>query len=105
MISLETFRQLALALPNAIEQPHFELSSFRANKKIFATLDSKNNRACLMLSETDQSVFAVFDTSIVYPVPNKWGKKGATYFELSKVPKSMLKDALKQAHTKATSKK
>jgi predicted DNA-binding protein (MmcQ/YjbR family) len=105
MVSAETFRQLALSLPEAIEQPHFEKASFRANKKIFATLDVKNNRACLMLSEVDQSVFSAFDKSIIYPVPNKWGKQGATFIELKTVRKDMLKDALQQAYNKAITKK
>jgi hypothetical protein len=71
MVDIETFRALALSFPDASEEPHFEKTSFRVNKKIFATLDVENNRACLMLSEVDQSVFCVFDKAIIYPVPNK----------------------------------
>ena len=97
MVSIETFRQLALSFPDAEELPHFEKASFRIRKKIFATLDVKNNRACLMLSPVDQSVFCAFDPSVIYPVPNKWGKHGATFVELKKVRKDMLKDALTQA--------
>jgi hypothetical protein len=104
MVDIETFRQLALSFPGSVEKPHFELTSFRV-KKIFATLDIKNNRACLMLSEIDQSVFCTFDSLIMYPVPNKWGKQGATYVELKKVRKDMLKDALAQAYKKAVAKK
>lgn len=103
MIDIETFRQLALSFPEVTEQPHFDRTSFRV-KKIFATLDIKNNLACLMLSEIDQSVFCAFDKSIIYPVPNKWGKKGATYVELKMVNKSMLKDALKKAYNKSIAK-
>ena len=58
-----------------------------------------------MLSEIDQSVFCAFDKSIIYPVPNKWGKQGATYFELKTVRKDMLKDALTQAYNKCIEKK
>ncbi len=105
MIDIETFRQLALSFPGTTEQPHFEKTSFRVNKKIFATLDIKNNRACLMLSEIDQSVFSTYDKSVIYPVPNKWGKRGATFVEIERVPKSMLRDALKQAYNKVGTKK
>ena len=105
MVTIETFRQLALSFPGAIELPHFEKTSFRVNKKIFATLDIKNTRACLILSETDQSVFSAYDKSVIYPVPNKWGTKGATFVELRMVPKSILKDALKQAYNKIITKK
>jgi hypothetical protein len=97
MVSNETFRKLALAFENAEEKPHFDRASFRA-PQIFATLAEKENLACLMLSPVDQSVFCAFDKSVIYPVPNKWGKNGATYFELKKVRKDMLKDALAQAY-------
>jgi hypothetical protein len=51
MVSIETFRKLALSFPEATEEPHFEKSSFRIRKKIFATFDEKNNRAVLKLNE------------------------------------------------------
>jgi predicted DNA-binding protein (MmcQ/YjbR family) len=105
LVDIETFRQLALSFPGTIELPHFEKTSFRVNKKIFATLDIKNKRACLMLSEIDQSVFSTYDKSVMYPVPNKWGKHGATFVELERVRKSMLKDALKQAYNTIAFKK
>ncbi len=105
MVDAETFRQLALSFPGAIELPHFEKASFRINKKIFATLDIKNNRACVLLTETDQSVFCTFDKAIIYPVPNKWGKGGATYVELKTVRKNMLKDLLAQAYNRITPKR
>jgi len=105
LVNIETFKQLALSFPEATEQPHFEKTSFRVNKKIFATLDIKNNRACFLLSEIAQSVFSAYDQSIIYPVPNKWGKQGATFVELEAVPKSMLKDAMTQAYNKAITKK
>ena len=53
-----------------------------------------------MLSEIDQSVFSAYDKSVIYPVPNKWGKKGATFVELKMVRKDMLRDSLKQAYNK-----
>ena len=100
MIDIETFRQLALSFPGTDEEPHFDKTSFRVNKKIFATVDTKKNRACVMLSVIDQSVFSAYDQSVIYPVPNKWGLQGATFIELGNVRKSMLKDALKQAYNK-----
>ncbi len=68
-------------------------------------MDEKNSLVCLMLSVVDQSVFCAFDEKVIYPVPNKWGKEGATYVELKKVRKDMLKDALALAYNKATAKK
>lgn len=58
-----------------------------------------------MLTPIDQSVFSAFDKSIIYPVPNKWGQKGATYVELKKVRLDLFKDALKQAYEGKVKKK
>lgn len=98
MTTDDTFRQLALSLPEAIEQPHFEKHLFRVKKKIFATLDPGNHQACLKLSAVDQSVFSGFDPAIIYPVPNKWGSQGWTLIDLTKVPAEMLVDALTTAY-------
>ena len=98
MVSIETFKNLALSFPEVVEQPHFEKNSFRINKKIFATLTLELNLACIKLSEIDQSVFCAYDKSIMYPVNNKWGKQGWTMIDLKKIRKDMLKDALTVAY-------
>jgi hypothetical protein len=98
MLTTQTFTTLALSFPEAIELPHFDLTSFRVNKKIFATLDMKKQRAMLKLPLVEQFVYCSFNTEIIYPVPGSWGKKGDTYFELKKMKKEMLKDALTLAY-------
>ena len=105
MIPFDDFKKLALSFPGVAELPHFDNTSFRINKKIFATLNEKENRACIKLTPIDQSVFCAFDSSIIYPVPNKWGKQGWTLINLSKIKKSMLKDALTQAFELVSQKK
>ena len=98
MVNIETFRQLALSFPDTTEQPHFEKTSFRTKKKIFATLSIENNLACVKLSPVDQSVFCSIDKTIIYPVPNKWGLQGWTHIVLKKVRKTILKDSLTTAY-------
>jgi len=98
MVSIKTFRTLALSFPEAVELPHFENTSFRVNKKIFASYSEKDNRACLKFSTVDQDAFSSFDKTVVYPVPNKWGKQGWTYVELKTVKRDMLVDALTCAY-------
>ena len=94
MISISAFRQMALSFEEAEEQLHFEKTSFKVNKKIFATMDIINKEAIVKLSLKDQSVFCSFDQAIIYPVPGKWGLQGWTIIELKTVKKDMLKDAL-----------
>ena len=111
MVTVETFRQMALSLPGAVELPHFDRASFRVNlpgrqagKRIFATLDEKNKIAVLMFSPLEQSVFCAFDKTIIYPVPGGWGKQGSTIFELGRIKKTMMKDALKVVYDEIVNK-
>ena len=94
MITNQNFRKLAMSFPEAVEQPHFEKTSFRVKKKIFATLDEKTRIAALKFSPVDQSVFIDISKGAFYPAQGAWGKSGYTYVDLKKVNGSMLKDAM-----------
>lgn len=98
MISIPTFRKLAMAFEEVEELPHFEKTSFRVRKKIFATLDMQHKRACVKLSDVDQSIYCEIDKTMIYAVPNKWGTQGWTFVELSKVDKEIAKDILTTAY-------
>lgn len=104
MVTADTFRKLALSFPNSTEEPHFEKTSFRVNKKIFATLNITENRATIKLNEIDQSVFCA-NPKYLYPVPNKWGKQGWTHINLKTIPKNMCRDALKTSYELVSIKK
>jgi hypothetical protein len=96
------FRKLALSFADTEENPHFDRAAFKIIKKrIFATLHEESGTANLKLSEVDQSVFCDYDKKIVYPVPNKWGLQGWTTFELKKIPKKLMLDALDTAYKDA----
>lgn len=97
MVDIETARKMAMALPGTGERDHFGLPSFRVKDRIFSTLWVKENKMMVKLSLIDQSVFSLFDKSIIYPVPNKYGGMGCTFFELASVPPEMLQDALTTA--------
>jgi predicted DNA-binding protein (MmcQ/YjbR family) len=94
------FKSLALSLPGTEEHPHFERIAFRvAGKRIFATLHEESATANLKLSVVDQSVFCDFGKSAVYPVPNKWGSQGWTTFELKRIGRELMLDALNKAYS------
>lgn len=93
------FKDLALSFPGTVEGPHFERVAFKIiNKRIFATLHEESGTANIKFAPADQSVFCSFDKKAVYPVPNKWGLQGWTTFELKKVPKELMLDALDTAY-------
>lgn len=105
MVTIDTFRTLALSFPETTEEPHFEKTSFRVKKKIFATYDDIKKRACIKLSEIDQNVFSSADKTIIFPVENNWGKQGWTIIEMSKVRKELFFDALTTSYCEVAPKK
>lgn len=98
-MTAKEFRAIALSFEGTEEAPHFDRAAFKViGKRIFATMHEKSLTANLKLSEVDQSVFCAYDKKIVYPVPNKWGLQGWTTFELKKIPREFMLDALDTAY-------
>lgn len=98
MITNETFRELALSFTDAVEHPHFERTSFRLKKKIFATLAEDSGIATLKLSKPDQFSFSTINKKAVYPVPGKWGDHGWTLVELADVSEELMMEMLSMAY-------
>ena len=65
---------------------------------MFATCLEKDNTANIFLTPREQNLFCRIDKQNIYPVPNKWGEKGATTFELNKVKKEIVQEALISAY-------
>lgn len=105
MVTITALRKLALSLPETSEEPHFEKTSFRVAKRIFASYDDAKKRACLKLSEIDQNVFSAVDKTIIFPVDNKWGKQGWTFIEMKKIKKDLFSEILNAAYCEVAPKK
>jgi len=65
---------------------------------MFATYLPENNTANIFLTPEQQAFFCKKDDENIYPVPNKWGEKGATTFELDMVAKKIVMEALLSAY-------
>ncbi|WP_276372328.1 MmcQ/YjbR family DNA-binding protein [Chryseolinea sp. H1M3-3] len=101
-MSIQEFATLALSFPGTEENPHFDRRAFKVvGKRIFATLHEASQTANLKLTPVDQSVFCLYDKSSIYPTPNKWGVQGWTTFEVKKIPKEFMLDALSTAYNGA----
>jgi hypothetical protein len=99
MITEEVFRKMALSLPGSEVTPHFARIGFRVvGKRMFATYLPGENTANVFLTPAEQTVFCQMDAKNIYPVPNKWGEKGATTFILNEVPKEFVTEALLSAY-------
>ena len=94
----EKIIELALSFPGTILCQHFERIGFKIPKKrMFATYLAKDKSVNIFLTTLEQELFCKMSMGI-YPVPNKWGQKGATTFQLDKVPKEILTEALLSAY-------
>jgi len=100
MITIDTVREIALAFPGTEEHTHWDRPAFRVKKKIFATIWPVENKVVLILTPAHQSVYTDLDNQIFYPVDGGWGRKGATYVDLSKVKKAIFKEAISLAWNK-----
>ena len=92
-VTTAAFRKLALALPQAIEAPHFDATSFRVNKKIFATLGEAAGRAVVKLTREQQEIMASAEPKVFAAVPS-WGKHGWTYLHLANADSDIVRSAL-----------
>lgn len=93
-------RDLILALPGATEHDHFGKGAYRAPtvkgkpSKIFMTLWIEEQRAVFMLTVEQQADLHARHPQVYFPVPNKWGEKGATFVELKKATEKIFREGL-----------
>ncbi len=93
------FTEMALSFPNTAQVKHFERIGFKIKgKRMFATYLPGNNTANIFLTPDAQNLFCKEDDENIYPVPNKWGEKGATTFELDMISTEIVMEALASAY-------
>jgi hypothetical protein len=70
---VEQARRLALALPEATEEPHFDMSSFRVRGKIFATVPPDQAHLHVFVDEPEIAAAVAEDPSAFEPL--RWGRQ------------------------------
>lgn len=105
MVTPEEAKQIALSFEGTGEKPHFHRTAFTVNGKIFATLLEGDSTLNLMFDTQTQFIFCPPKSDVIYPVPNKWGLKGATTIDLKKANKKLVKGALEAAYNLRLAKK
>ncbi len=73
VVNVKEVRRLALALPQVSEEPHFHLSSFRVQGKIFATLASDGSFLNVFVDDEQREVMVGVDPKAYEAL--WWGKK------------------------------
>jgi hypothetical protein len=72
-VTVATVRRLALALPEAAEAPHHDMTSFRVAGKIFATVPPQGDRVHVFLPADEVAAYCAEFPGTVEEL--WWGKK------------------------------
>jgi YjbR len=104
MATDKDLRRLALGLEGTTEAPHFDRTAFKV-ARIYVTLAPDRKTANFMFTPEEQEFKCMLAPEAFAPVPNAWGKRGATTATLSKLKVAELKSALETAHQHALPKK
>jgi hypothetical protein len=72
-MKIEAVRRLALALPEANEEPHFESSSFRIRGKIFATVPPQGGILHVFVTEEERELALALEPDFLERL--HWGNK------------------------------
>ena len=102
----EAVRRIALALPGAREAPHFERTSFRVGKRIFATLTRDGREAMVMVPSPDDLEGLLSSHPGTFFSYGGWtAKYGALGVRLSKVGAGMMRQLVTGAWKSVASKR
>lgn len=95
-MKLATVRRHALSLPEATEEPHFHLTSFRVRGRIFATADPGGAFLHVFVSEQDRELALAVHPEFLEKL--LWGRsvKGLRAL-LTKADAAVVKDLLNKA--------
>lgn len=94
-MTLAQVRRLALALPETVEAPHFDYTSFRVRKKIFATAPPGGDHLHLFVDElAREQALAAGHAGLEQRF---WGKKGYLRVTLAKADAKVVAGLLRRA--------
>ena len=93
-MTADTFRKLALGLPETSEGAHMDHPDFRVGGKIFATLWPDAGWGMVKLTVEQQLAFCTIEPAVFQPVQGGWGRRGATKVILQRARPRLVRDAL-----------
>jgi hypothetical protein len=97
-MTADDFRDLALALPESVEEEHMGHPDFRVRKKIFATLSPPDEGwAMVKLTPEQQRTFVRTEPKVYKPFKGAWGARGCTKVHLAKAKEESVRQALIEA--------
>lgn len=102
----EAVRRLALSLPEACELPHFERTSFRVGKKIFAALTADGREAMVKVPEPGVIESLLESYPATFFSHGTWTtRNGALGVRLRHIEAALMKELVTQAWMSVASKR
>ena len=102
----DTFRRIALSLPETSESAHMAHPDFRVRGKIFATLGYPDESwGMVKLAPEEQEVLVAAEPAVFVPVKGAWGRQGCTNVRIDAASETTLRSALIKAWRKAAPKR
>lgn len=93
---------IALAMPQAASQPHFDRLAVKVEKgRIFATFKVAAASLNVMLSPDDQALFCESAPGIVAPLAGGWGRMGFVSVDVAAADEALVRSILAAAHRRA----
>ena len=82
-MTADDFRNLALGMQGAVERAHMNHPDFRADGRIFATLNADETSGVVKLSPEEQCEFMAEYPQTFSPASGAWGRQGWTNVSLA----------------------
>jgi len=102
-MTAETFRNLALSFGGAVEQSHMGHPDFRANGRIFATLQANEASGMVKVPPGEQAELLRLAPATFTPASGAWGRQGCTMVRLAGADVAAVRAALTLAWELASS--
>src|SRR3954466_46395 len=83
LMTADDFRTLALSFDGAVEQAHMGHPDFRANGRIFATLQADDERGMVKVPPDEQLQLLRVAEQTFPPASGAWGRQGCTMVRLA----------------------
>jgi predicted DNA-binding protein (MmcQ/YjbR family) len=97
-MTADDFREIALAHAGAEERSHMGHPDFRANGRIFATLQSDEKTGMVKVTPDEQAVLLRDHRRIFTPAAGAWGRQGCTLVHLGTATLRIVRPAIQLAY-------
>ena len=100
-MTADDFREIALAHPGAEERAHMGHPDFRANGRVFASLQADDRTGMVKLLPDEQAVLVRAHPKVFTPAAGAWGRQGCTMVDLARATPALVRPPMQLAYEAA----